>query len=101
MDKIFKALADKSRRDLLDRLYTDDGQTLADLCIGLSMTRQAVSKHLHVLEDANLVSTKRCGREKLHYLNPLPIAQIYDRWINKFERHRLDALTNLKTILED
>ena len=101
MDKVFKALADPNRRELLDRLFVENGQTLADLCVGLGMTRQAVTKHLAMLEAANLVSTKRCGREKRHYLNPIPIAEIYDRWINKYERHRVDALIDLKQSLED
>ena len=101
MDKVFKALADESRRELLDRLFTNNGQTLSDLCARLGMTRQAVSKHLAILEEANLVATVRRGREKLHYLNPVPINEIAERWIGKFERHRLQALSELKTKLEN
>lgn len=100
MDEVFKALADASRRELLDRLRADNGQTLGDLCARLSMTRQAVSKHLAILEAANLVATVRRGREKLHYLNPVPIHDIADRWIGKFERSRLEALSELKKALE-
>jgi DNA-binding transcriptional ArsR family regulator len=100
MDKVFKALADESRRELLDRLFADNGQTLSDLCVRLDMTRQAVSKHLVLLEQANLVVTLRRGREKLHYLNPVPIHQIAERWIGKFERSRLAALSELKKALE-
>ncbi len=101
MDLVFKALADATRRKLLDRLYADNGQTLGELCDRLAMTRQAVSKHLVLLEEANLVSTVRRGREKLHYLNPVPIHEIAERWIGKFERHRLQALSELKTKLEN
>lgn len=100
MDKVFKALADDSRRELLDRLHAENGQTLGQLCERLAMTRQAVSKHLVLLEDANLVATVRRGREKLHYLNPVPINEIAERWIGKFERARLAALSELKTKLE-
>jgi DNA-binding transcriptional ArsR family regulator len=100
LDEVFRALADASRRELLDRLRTENGQTLGDLCARLSMTRQAVSKHLAILEDANLVATVKRGREKLHYLNPVPIHQIAERWIGKFERSRLDALSALKKGLE-
>jgi DNA-binding transcriptional ArsR family regulator len=100
MDEVFKALADGSRRELLDRLRADNGQTLGDLCRRLAMTRQAVSKHLAILEGANLVATVRRGREKLHYLNPVPIHEIAERWIGKFERHRLQALSELKKGLE-
>jgi DNA-binding transcriptional ArsR family regulator len=105
MDAVFKALADASRRDLLDRLRADNGQTLNGLCAqlakrGASMTRQAVSKHLAILEEANLVATVKRGREKLHYLNPVPIHEIAERWIGKFERSRLDALSALKKGLE-
>jgi DNA-binding transcriptional ArsR family regulator len=100
MDEVFKALADTSRRSLLDRLHTRNGQTLNELCDGLAMTRQAVTKHLAVLEEANLVTTIRHGREKLHYLNPVPIHQIGERWIRKFERGRLVALSELKRQLE-
>ena len=100
MDEVFKALADASRRSLLDRLHAKNGQTLNDLCDGLAMTRQAVTKHLAILEAANLVTTFRHGREKLHYLNPVPIHDIADRWIGKFERGRLAALSDLKKNLE-
>ena len=100
MDEVFKALADASRRELLDRLRADNGQTLGDLCARLSMTRQAVSKHLAILEGVNLVAVVWRGREKLHYLNPVPIHDIADRWIGKFERSRLQALSELKKGLE-
>src|SRR5882757_1566965 len=100
MDAVFKALADASRRDLLDRLRSENGQTLGQLCERLAMTRQAVSKHLGILEEANLVATVKRGREKLHYLNPVPIHEIGERWIGKFERSRLQALGNLKRNLE-
>lgn len=100
MDEVFKALADASRRSLLDRLHTKNGQTLNELCDGLEMTRQAVTKHLVILEDANLVTTIRHGREKLHYVNPVPIHQIGERWIRKFERGKLAALGELKRQLE-
>ncbi|MFO1111651.1 MAG: metalloregulator ArsR/SmtB family transcription factor [Bradyrhizobium sp.] len=100
MDEVFKALADASRRSLLDRLHARNGQTLTELCDGLAMTRQAVTKHLAILEEANLVTTFRHGREKLHYLNPVPIHQIGERWIRKFERTRLAALDELKRKLE-
>jgi DNA-binding transcriptional ArsR family regulator len=100
MDDVFKALADASRRQLLDRLHARNGQTLNELCDGLVMTRQAVTKHLAILEAAGLVTTRRVGREKLHYLNPVPIHQIGERWIKKFERGRLDALGDLKRKLE-
>ncbi|OKO86154.1 helix-turn-helix domain-containing protein [Bradyrhizobium sp. AS23.2] len=100
MDEVFKALADASRRSLLDRLHAKNGQTLNELCEGLAMTRQAVTKHLVILEEANLVTTIRHGREKLHYLNPVPIHQIGERWIKKFERGKLAALSELKRQLE-
>jgi len=100
MDRVFKALADASRRRLLDLLYAEEGQTLGALAARLEMTRQAVSQHLAVLEAANLVATVRQGREKLHYLNPVPIHEIHARWIAKFERPRLDALADLKRRLE-
>jgi DNA-binding transcriptional ArsR family regulator len=100
MDEVFRALADASRRELLDRLRADNGQTLGELCARLAMTRQAVSKHLAILEDANLVAVVWRGREKLHYLNPVPIHDIADRWIGKFERSRLQALSELKKGLE-
>ncbi|MBV8451330.1 MAG: helix-turn-helix transcriptional regulator [Deltaproteobacteria bacterium] len=99
-DRVFKALADASRRLLLDRLYANNGQTLSELCEHLEMTRQAVTQHLEVLEAANLVTTVWRGREKLHYLNPVPLQQIYERWIRKFEKPRLSALLKLKKQLE-
>jgi DNA-binding transcriptional ArsR family regulator len=100
MDEVFRALADPSRRSLLDRLHAKNGQTLNELCDGLDMTRQAVTKHLAILEEANLVTTFKHGREKLHYLNPVPIHQIGERWIKKFERAKLTALSELKRQLE-
>ena len=100
MDLVFRALADESRRALLDSLCARNGQTLAELRSGLDMSRQAVSKHLTILEEANLVATIKNGREKLHYLNAVPIAEIANRWIRKFERHRVDALVDLKRRLE-
>jgi DNA-binding transcriptional ArsR family regulator len=100
MDLVFKALADASRRELLDRLRTDNGQTLSQLCDRLAMTRQAVSKHLAILEEANLVATVKRGREKFHYLNPVPLHEIGERWIGKFERSRLQALSDMKRALE-
>jgi DNA-binding transcriptional ArsR family regulator len=100
MDKVFKALADPSRRELLDRLRAENGQTLGQLCAHLDMTRQAVTKHLAVLEEANLVVVVWRGREKLHYLNPVPIHEIAERWIDKFERGRLRILAELKEQLE-
>jgi DNA-binding transcriptional ArsR family regulator len=99
-DLLFKALADPSRRKLLDLLYATDGQTLSQLCEHLEMTRQAVTQHLSVLEGANLVATSRRGREKLHFLNPVPLQEIYERWIAKFEKPRLKALHDLKRRLE-
>jgi DNA-binding transcriptional ArsR family regulator len=101
MDAVFKALADASRRQLLDRLHAENGQTLGELCRGLDMTRQAVTKHLLLLEEAKLVVTVWRGREKLHYLNPVPLQEIYERWIGKYERHRLQALSDLKKGLEE
>lgn len=100
-DLVFKALSDASRRDILDRLRKKNGQTLSELCEGHDMSRQAVTKHLGILEDANLVVTKKQGREKLHYLNPVPIQAIYSRWIGKFERTHLQALHTLKLALEE
>src|SRR5262252_4455709 len=97
---VFRALADASRRLLLDRLHRKNGQTLGELCQGLDMTRQAVAKHLAILEEANLVSWKREGREKLHFINPVPINEIAERWISKFELPRLRALSELKKDLE-
>jgi DNA-binding transcriptional ArsR family regulator len=99
-DAVFRALADASRRELLDRLHAESGQTLGELCRGLEMTRQAVTKHLAILEEANLISSKRQGREKLHFINPVPIHEIAERWIRKFEQPRLDALSELKQRLE-
>ncbi len=100
IDKVFKALADPTRRRLLDLLYSDNGQTLSALCEHLDMTRQAVTQHLQQLEAANLVAVVWQGREKLHYLNPVPLHEIYGRWIEKFERNRLDTLLDLKNKLE-
>ncbi len=99
-DKVFKALADPSRRKLLDLLYSTNGQTLGELAKHLDMTRQAVSQHLALLEEANLVATSWCGREKLHHLNPIPLYEIYERWIAKFERSRIRALRELKVRVE-
>ncbi len=99
-DAVFKALADHRRRRLLDRLHEKNGQTLGDLCEGLDMTRQAVAKHLAVLKRANLVSWQRQGRERLHFINPVPIKEIAERWISKFEQPRLSALSKLKKKLE-
>ena len=100
MDIVFKALADESRRKLLDQLHKDNGRTLGELCEHLDMTRQAVTKHLLLLEVANLVTIVWRGREKFHYLNPVPIHEISERWIGKYERHRLQALSDLKRDLE-
>ena len=97
---VFRALADASRRQLLDRLHRRSGKTLGEMCDGLDMTRQAVAKHLSILERANLVSSRRHGREKLHFINPVPINDIAERWIGKFERPRLSALAELKRNLE-
>lgn len=99
-DAVFRALADASRRQLLDRLHRRNGQPLSELCEGIEMSRQAVSKHLAILEAANLVATQRHGREKLHFINPVPINAIAERWIGKFERPRLSALAKLKRKLE-
>jgi DNA-binding transcriptional ArsR family regulator len=101
MDAVFKALADASRRKLLDQLRRSNGQTLTELCAHLDMTRQAVTKHLGLLEAANLVAVVWRGREKLHYLNPVPLHEISERWIGKYERHRLQALSDLKKGLEE
>jgi DNA-binding transcriptional ArsR family regulator len=101
MDSVFKALADSSRRKLLDQLHMNSGQTLTQLSRGLAMTRQAVSKHLAILRRANLIIPLWRGREKLHYLNPVPLAQISERWINKYEQGRLRALIELKKGLEE
>ena len=101
MDKVFKALADASRRGLLDRLRSENGQTLGQLCAHLDMTRQAVTKHLSILEHANLIAVQRQGREKLHFINPVPINDIAERWISKFQRGHLRALSALKKALEE
>jgi DNA-binding transcriptional ArsR family regulator/uncharacterized protein YndB with AHSA1/START domain len=101
MDEVFRALADPSRRLLLDSLNERNGQTLRELCSGLDMARQSVSKHLAVLEEANLVTTVRRGREKHHYLNAAPINEIAERWITHYEQHRVHALADLKRALED
>jgi DNA-binding transcriptional ArsR family regulator len=100
VDEVFKALADSSRRKLLDELYKNNGQTLNELCQHLDMSRQAVTKHLALLEAANLVAMVWRGRERLHYLNPAPLLEIYERWIGKYERHRLQTLSDLKKALE-
>ena len=101
MDTVFRALTGPSRRKLLDVLHERNGQTLTQLCGHLDMTRQAVAKHLALLEAANLVVTLRRGRKKLHYLNPMPLHEIYERWIGKYERHRLQALSDLRKVLEE
>ena len=101
MDAVFKALADESRRKLLDQLHKNNGQTLGELCEHIDMTRQAVTKHLLLLEAASLVVVVWRGREKLHYLNPVPLHEISERWIGKYERHRLQALSDLKKGLEE
>ena len=100
-DLVFKALADPTRRHLLDRLFERDGRTLTELESELEMTRFGVMKHLRVLEDAGLVVTRRSGREKLHYLNPVPIRLIHDRWITKYTERRVSVLADLKTQLEE
>jgi len=100
LDKVFKALADPTRRRLLDQLHRDNGQTLSALCLHMDMTRQAVTQHLQLLEDANLVAVVWQGREKLHYLNPMPIRLIHDRWIDKYTERRVSALAGLKAELE-
>jgi len=100
IDRVFKALADPTRRRLLDLLHRENGQTLMALCEHMDMTRQAVTQHLQRLEEANLVAVVWQGREKLHYLNPVPLQEIYERWIGKFERNRLGALRDLKRKLE-
>jgi DNA-binding transcriptional ArsR family regulator len=99
-DAVFRALLDRSRRQLLDRLHAKNGQTLNQLCGGLEMTRQAVAKHLAILGEANLVVWKRQGREKLHFINPVPINEIAERWMKKFDRRQLNALSSLKKNLE-
>ena len=100
-DRVFKALADPTRRFLLDKLFTRDGRTLTELESELEMTRFGVMKHLRQLEDAGLVVARRQGREKLHYLNPVPIRLIHDRWIDKYRERRTSALTDLKRELEE
>jgi DNA-binding transcriptional ArsR family regulator len=100
-DRVFKALADPTRRYLLDRLHERDGRTLTELESELEMTRFGVMKHLKVLEDAGLVVARRSGREKLHFLNPVPIRLIHDRWIDKYTERRVSALADLKTTLEE
>ena len=100
-DRVFRALADPTRRFLLDRLYARDGRTLSDLESELEMTRFGVMKHLRLLEDAGLVVTRRSGREKLHYLNPVPIRLIHDRWIDKYRERYVSALVDLKNELEE
>jgi DNA-binding transcriptional ArsR family regulator len=101
MDLVFKALADPTRRHLLDQLHEHNGQTLGELCEGVAMARQSTTQHLALLEAANLVSTVRRGREKLHYLNPVPLHEMQERWIDKFERPRLRALSTLKRRAEE
>ena len=100
IDKVFKALADPGRRRLLDLLHRENGQTLMALCEHMDMSRQAVTQHLQLLEEANLIAIFWQGREKLHYLNPVPLHEIYERWIEKFERNRLGVLRDLKRKLE-
>ena len=100
IDRVLKAIANPARRRLLDGLRAKSGQTLTELCGSLDMTRQAVTQHLEKLEEVNLVATVRRGREKLHYLNPVPIHEIYERWISKYERRQLDLLRDLKSRLE-
>ena len=100
-DAVFKALADPSRRELLDRLYAKNGLTLGELCAGLAMSRQAVMKHLNILEAANLISSRKQGREKLHFLNPVPIRLIHDRWVSKYAEPWASGLAELKRDLEE
>lgn len=99
-DKVFKALADPSRRKLLDLLFEQNGQSLGQLCDHLAMARQSATQHLEILEAANLVTSIKRGRERLHYINPVPIHEVYERWVRKFERERLSLLHDLKTRLE-
>jgi len=99
-DKVFKALGDPTRRKLLDLLCEANGQTLGQLCENLDMTRQSATQHLEILEAANLVSSVRRGREKLHFINPVPLHEVYERWVRKFERQRLSLLHDLKKELE-
>jgi DNA-binding transcriptional ArsR family regulator len=100
MDMVFKALADPNRRKLLDVLCAHNGQTLGQLCLHLEMARQSATQHLEILEGANLISTVWRGREKLHFINPVPLHDIYERWVKKFEKSRLTLLHDLKTKLE-
>ena len=100
MDTIFRALADPTRRAILDRLLVEQGQTLTELIDGLGMRRQSAAKHIAVLEAANIVTCQRRGREKLHYLNPVPIAEIGRRWIDKFSAQRAEAILNLKDAIQ-
>lgn len=100
-DKVFKALADPGRRRLLDKLHANNGQTLSELCEHLDMSRQAVTKHLLLLEEANLVVVVWRGREKLHYLNPVPINEIFERWVGKYQRQHVQVLSDLKKALEE
>lgn len=99
-DKVFKALGDPTRRKLLDLLYERNGQTLGELCQDLDMARQSATQHLELLEAANLVTTLKRGREKLHFINPVPLHEVYERWVRKFERQRLSLLHDLKKELE-
>ncbi len=99
-DKVFKALADPSRRKLLDLLVEQNGQSLGQLCEHLDMARQSVTQHLGILEEANLVSTVKRGREKMHFINPVPLHEVYERWVRKFEKERLSLLHTLKSELE-
>jgi DNA-binding transcriptional ArsR family regulator len=99
-DKVFKALGDATRRKLLDLLCERNGQTLGDLCANLDMARQSATQHIGILEAANLVTTVRRGREKLHFINPVPLHEVYERWVRKFERQRLALLHDLKKELE-
>jgi DNA-binding transcriptional ArsR family regulator len=99
-DKVFRALADPTRRRLLDRLHERNGQTLGQLCENLGMARQSATQHLGILEEANLVTAVRRGRERLHFINPVPLHEVYERWVRKFERQRLALLHDLKKELE-
>ncbi len=99
-DKVFKALADPTRRKVLDLLHEKNGQTLGELCASVDMARQSATQHLDILEAANLISTLRRGREKLHYINPVPLQDVYERWVRKFERRQLKMLHDLKSNLE-
>lgn len=100
MDQVFKALGNQSRREVMDKLFARDGQTLNELCENATFSRQAVSKHLQILEDAGLIVTHWSGREKLHYLNPAPVHDISERWLKKYARKRLTAISALKETLE-